>query len=286
MIYEQVNLNELYPALPDIGSPTLLHTYCRSASPELGDKRYPAVVICPGGAYMFTSDREAEPIALAFLARGIQCFVLRYHVAPAARYPVPQLEATAAIAYLRANADKYHILPDCISILGFSAGGHLAGSYSTHWSEPLYSETLGIPVDLLRPNGMVLCYGVLSGGEKTHEGSMISLLGDQDSPEMRRLLSTELHVSEDTPPAFIWHTFADNGVPVENSLLTANALAAQHIPFEMHIYPDGCHGLALSNWLTTSNPENGMPPSYVAHWVEDCANWMLRLAKLDILCTL
>ena len=134
MIYEQVNLNELYPALPDIGSPTLLHTYCRSASPELGDKRYPAVVICPGGAYMFTSDREAEPIALAFLARGIQCFVLRYHVAPAARYPVPQLEAAAAIAYLRANADKYHILPDCISILGFSAGGHLSGSYSTHWS--------------------------------------------------------------------------------------------------------------------------------------------------------
>lgn len=280
MIAEQIDLNELSPSLPGAEAPALLHTYCRSGSKELGGKEYPALLICPGGGYAFTSDREAEPIALAFLARGIQCFVLRYHVAPA-RYPTQQLEVAAALHYIRENAARYQIRPDCIAVLGFSAGGHLAGSYATHWSEPLLSETLGVGKESLRPNGMVLCYGVLSGGEKTHEGSMRNLLGDQDSPEMRRKLSTELNVTADTPPAFLWHTFADGAVPVENSLYVAEALAARKIPFELHVYPDGGHGLALSNWLTTSVPGQGLPPKYVSRWVSDCADWLLRLAGLD-----
>lgn len=287
MICEQINLNEQYPLLPDVGTPTILRSYCRSASPELGNKRYPAVLICPGGAYAFVSEREAEPIALSFLAHGIQCFVLQYHVAPQAHYPVFQLEAAAAMAWIRSNADRYQILPDCISILGFSAGGHLAGSYSTHWSEPLYHETLQLPVELLRPNGMILCYGALSSATlKAHEGSMRNMLGDQDSPEMRQMLSTELHINDQTPPAFLWHTFSDSCVPVENSLMVANALTEHHIPFEMHIYPEGEHGLALSNWLTTSQPESGLPPRKPSRWIAECADWVLHLAGMAEICGL
>lgn len=280
MIAEKIDLNALYPAIPAAEAPALLHTFCRSASKELGGKNYPALLICPGGGYAFTSDREAEPVALAFLARGIQCFVLRYHVAPT-HYPAQHLEVAASLHYIRENAARYQVNPDCVAVLGFSAGGHLAGSYATRWSDGLFCETLGVGKESLRPNAMALCYGVLSGGEKTHEGSMKNLLGDQDGPDMRRKLSTELNVTADTPPAFLWHTFADSAVPVENSLYVAEALAAHKIPFELHIYPDGGHGLALSNWLTTSVPDKGLPPKYVSHWVPDCADWLLRLAGLD-----
>ena len=280
MIAEALDLNALYPTLPAASTPALLQTYCRSASGEFGARAFPALLICPGGGYAVTSDREAEPIALAFLARGIQCFVLRYHVAPA-HYPTQHLDVAAAMHYIRTNAARYQVRSDCISVLGFSAGGHLAGSYATHWTDSLFSTTLGVDRESLRPNGMVLCYGVLSGGEKTHEGSMRNLLGEQDTPEMRRNMSIEHSISPDTPPAFLWHTFADNAVPVENSLYVAEAMAAQKIPFELHVYPDGGHGLALSSWLTTAAPDKGAPPKYVGRWVDDCADWLLRLAGLD-----
>lgn len=279
MIAEQICLQDIFPALSSLPSPTPLTTYCRDTLTELRPRRFPAVIICPGGGYGGIAGREGEPIALAFLAQGIQCFVLRYHTAPV-RYPAQLTELAAAVAFVRTNAERYSIDPEHISVMGFSAGGHLVGSYATHWHEPQYAEMLGCTRETLRPNGVVPCYGVLSGGEHTHDGTMKNLLGEQDSPEMRRYLSFEENVTADTPPAFIWHTVADQAVPVENALLAASALNAHKIPFELHIYPEGRHGLALVNWLTAFD-QGDPPPRTIANWVNDCADWMLRLAGID-----
>ena len=276
MISELVNLNEVYPSLPKGVKDAVLQVCCRSYSGEYGsDRKYPALIICPGGAYAFTSDREAEPIALCFLARGVQCFVLRYSVAPA-RYPTAQNELAAAFRYVRENAERFQVDTDAISTLGFSAGGHLVGSYCTHWQEGDYAKAAGTDIAMTKPNGMVLCYGVLTTGEYTHDGTIKNLLGGNDSPEMREFLSTDKHVCADTPPAFIWHTFTDPAVPIANCMLVGKALADNGIPFEMHIYPEGTHGLATSNWLTC-----GSSPRRVERWINDCADWMLELFNYD-----
>ncbi len=281
MINEKINLNKLYPSLPYTGTPAILETFCRSASPEYGENRaYPGMVICPGGAYAFTSAREAEPIALVLLSKGIQSFVLWYTTKDT-HYPVHLLETAAAFDYLRKNAAKYQLKPDALGIMGFSAGGHLAGSYGTLWGDGILSKTLGTARENLRPNAMALCYGVLTTGIHTHGGSISNLLGDNNTEELREKLSVEKNVSYDTPAAFIWHTFEDSAVPVENSLLTAEALAKAKIPFELHVYPDGCHGLALANWLTTAEPEKGVPPKYIARWIDDCAAWLLRVSGFE-----
>lgn len=281
MINERINLNELYPSLPDTGTPAVLETFCRGDSPEYGaNKVYPAMLICPGGGYAFTSAREAEPIALCLLSKGIQSFVLWYTVKNT-RYPVHLLEVAAAFDYLRKNAEKYRLKTDAIGIMGFSAGGHLAGSYSTLWGDCFFHQTLRTDREMLRPNAMALCYGVLTTGKFTHSGSIKNLLGEADSAELRERLSVDKNVTPDTPQAFIWHTFADKAVPVENSLLTAQALADAKIPFELHIYPDGSHGLALANWLTTAEPAKGVPPKYLGRWIDDCAAWFTRITGFD-----
>lgn len=276
MIYERIYLKEHFAALAEFDSPAYLDVYAPSQSPELGDdRRYPSVLVCPGGGYGMTSDREAEPIAFALLGRGLGAFVLRYSVAPA-RYPKALLEVGAAMAYIRQNAEKYGVQEDAISVMGFSAGGHLAGNYGTHWDREVL-DPLHVEKEFLRPNGLILCYGVLSFGEMTHLGSVKNLLGPDATEEQRRALSFEHAVSESTPPTFLWHTCTDKAVPVENSLYAAEALAKFQIPFELHVYPEGGHGLSVASWVTTRD-ENYLPPKYLTKWIDDCANWVLRNA--------
>lgn len=276
MIYERIYLKEHFSALAEYDSPAYLDVYAPSQSPELGDdRRYPSVLVCPGGGYGFTSEREAEPIAFALLGRGLGVFVLRYSVAPA-KYPKALLEVGAAMAYIRQNAAKYGVQEDAVSVMGFSAGGHLAGNFGTHWDrEVLYP--LNVEKEFLRPNGLILCYGVLSLGEMTHLGSVKNLLGPNATEEQRKALSFEHAVSESTPPTFIWHTCTDKAVPVENSLYAAEALSKMDIPFELHVYPEGGHGLSLASWVTTRD-ESNLPPKYLTKWINDCADWALRNA--------
>jgi len=276
MIFERIRLCEKFDALGEAKSDAVLEVYAREKDIEFGDKQYPAVVLCPGGGYFFTSSREAEPVALALLAKGIACFVLRYSAAPA-RYPTQLLETAAAFAYVRQNAQYYSVMEESISVMGFSAGGHLAGSYGTHWGEETYAAALHTDKEALRPNGMILCYGVLSMLEKTHEGTAQNLLGGLDDWEMRKKLSLEHAVNGETPPAFIWHTCQDDVVPVENSLYAAEALSKAGIPYELHIYPDGGHGISLANWLVCDPQE--LPPRYLTKWIDDCTDWILRLSR-------
>lgn len=249
-----------------------LYTYFQNDSAELkNSKMRPVVVVCPGGGYAFTSDREAEPIALQYLAMGYHAVVLRYSVAPV-EYPVALLQLANTVKYLKDHAEEFHIDPDKVIVTGFSAGGHLAANFGVFWNKPFIQEALGVPAGYLRPAGMILNYAVITSGEKAHEGSFRNLLGDRYDM-MKDELSLEKQVTEDTPPTFLWHTTTDTCVPVENSLLFYQALLEKNIPAEMHIYRVGGHGLSLANDQTQS-PDGGAIQPECESWVKLAEIWM------------
>ncbi len=275
MIAEKIFLANEYPALAKTQNKPILETYCRDAIDVLANTTYPAMIICPGGAYLHLSPREGEPVALALLAGGIQCFVLKYSVSPD-NFPCQLQQVAAAFAYIRDNAERYAVDPNAIGVCGFSAGGHLAGSYGTLWQEDALFEDLGIPAEKRRPNGLGLLYAVLTSGKKAHRGSFHNLLGENETPELLEKLSVEKQVSPSTPPTFLFHTAADGSVPVENSLLMAQALSKYRIPFELHIAPYGGHGLAMCDWLSSVKFTPESVPAYANRYVEEFIDWFLR----------
>lgn len=216
-----------------------------------------------------TSDREAEPVAMQFLAMGYHTAILRYSVSPAV-YPEALLQAGKAVSWLKEQEDKYGIDPDKIVVMGFSAGGHLAGNYGVSWRKPFVREALGVEEEMLRPAGLILCYPVITSGEKAHKGSFEALLGER-LEELKDEVSLEKQVNEDVPRTFLWHTAPDDCVPVENSLLFFQALLEKHIPAELHIFPEGGHGLSLANEDTMTNEGYGVQ--------EACQNWILLAKK-------
>ncbi len=229
------------------------------------DRLRPAVIILPGGGYGMTSEREATPIAMEYLASGVTAFVLRYSCAPSV-YPTQLVEVATAVRAVRERAGEYNVDPSRIFVCGFSAGGHLAASISTlHSDEVLTSR--GFTDSSHIPNGSILCYPVISGIVNPHQGSFINLLGLTESDLADRTdevvarfreLSLETRVDKQTIPSLIWHTFEDDVVPVQNALVYSAALANHKIPFELHIYPHGGHGLSLSNHLTCDHLPQGV----------------------------
>lgn len=236
-----------------------------------GNKIRGAVLICPGGAYSFTSPREAEPIAIKFNAAGFHAFVLNYSVAPN-KHPQSLLDACRAISLIRENALEWNIEKDKIAVCGFSAGGHLAANIGVNWDKDYLKDIPGITPLAINPNALILCYPVITSGKYAHEGSISNLLGDDFNKSLESQMSLELNVSKNTPPTFLWHTFEDNSVPVENSLLFAQALRSENIPFELHIFPEGAHGLSLATEETTENGDKLYPN--VAKWIELCVTWL------------
>ena len=208
-----------------------------------GGVKRPAVLVIPGGGYSNVSPREGERIALSYNAAGFNTYILDYAVKPH-RHPLPILNAAAALELIRKNSDDWNTDPDKIAVCGFSAGGHLAASVSTMWNDrDLFPN--GEKNRLHRPNAVVLAYPVISGGEFAHRGSFDNLTGIDGESELSDALSLEKRVDRTTPPTFLWHTYEDAAVPVENSLLFAWALRKNNVPFEMHIYPEGRHGTSL-----------------------------------------
>ncbi len=246
-----------------VGNPTLT-TYLIDASDSFLHNERPIIVICPGGGYSDVSDREGEMIALQFAAMGFHTAVLRYSVAPAV-YPAQLLELAKAVALIRQNARQWHIEKNKIFIQGSSAGGHLAASFGCFWKKDFLNEAAGGESELIRPNGLILSYPVITSGEYAHRDSFVKLLGDQYD-ELVQEMSLENQVNEDTPETFLWHTFEDQLVPVENSLLFMQALRKKGIPFESHIYAKGAHGLALANELTCSPEGNEIQPA-ASSWI-------------------
>ena len=243
-----------------------------------------AVIVCPGGGYSDLSHREDEVIATQYLAAGFATFILHYSVKENAKNFQPLKEAALAIKYVRENAEHYNVDPDYIFISGFSAGGHLAASAGVFWDHPAVKEALGCEdTSIARPTGMILSYPVITTGEYTHVHSTQRLCGKFDKEpiltytrEEADAFSLELHVKENTPPAFLWHTAADQAVPVENSLLFASALSRAKVPFELHIFPEGPHGLSLCNDQTMSgNPKLLVPHN--ACWIDLACKWAREL---------
>ena len=256
----------------------------------------PVVLICPGGAYGWTSKREGEPVAFQFLSRGIAAAVLWYSVRPAV-FPTALLEVAASVKYLRENAAELKLDMNKIIVAGFSAGGHLAASYGCFWNKRFVRDMLGLEdkhAAWLKPNGLILSYPVITAGGKAHRGSIENLMGERrealcsramkeltgkDSPSYEDAIgvfSLEKHVSEDVPRTFLWHTATDEAVPVENSLYFVDALMKANINYELHIYPVGGHGISLGNELTRGGGEDSIRQIVpeVAGWIELAARWV------------
>lgn len=236
-----------------------------------GQRQRPLVLVLPGGGYGFTSEREAEPIALQFTAAGFHAAVLHYSVHPV-RHPMPLRDAAKAMCVLRQQAAEWQIAPDQIAVCGFSAGGHLAASLGVHCSQSYVTAAPGVSYPANRPNALILGYPVISSGPHRHQGSFDHLLGPEATAELRHQMSLEHQVSPDTPPTFLWHTGDDSAVPVENSLLFAASLRRAGVPFELHVYPHGPHGLSLAT-PETDNGEMGSN-SHVATWMQLCVQWL------------
>lgn len=262
-------------AAPEWEEKGKLYTYFLDSSPEMHpDERRPLVLVCPGGGYEFTSDREAEPIVIQYLSMGFHAAVLRYSVAPA-RFPVALCQLAGAVCYLKQHAEEYHIDPDKIYVQGFSAGGHLTASLGVFWNRPFLKEALGMENEMFRPAGLILAYPVIKSGEFAHEGSFRNLLGDRYDAKADEM-SLEKQVTKDTPPTFLWHTAEDTVVPVENSVLFFMALKNAGVPAELHIYPYGPHGLALANH-ETDNPAGVMVQEACQSWIRLVETWLKNM---------
>lgn len=253
-----------------------LTTYLLENTSEIDENRKrPMVVICPGGGYCFVSEREAEPIAIQFNAMGFHACILRYSVYPA-KFPAAITQLAKAVAYVREHAGEWNICENKIVVAGFSAGGHLAASLGTFWHEQFLEDICGIPKENYKPNGMILSYPVITSGKYAHRDSITSLLQD-DYDKLVDRMSLEKQVSCYTPPAFIWHTYEDELVPVENSLLFVQALRKEKIPFELHIYPKGPHGLSLANEETRYQGDLNPLPAECQNWITMAGKWLRNL---------
>ncbi len=255
------------------GSVARLQGYVTDNSDEIDpERRRPAILILPGGAYVHTSEREAEPVALRMVGYGYQAFVLRYSCPPS-HFPVSTIQIAEAMTLIRTHADEWHIDPDAIVVAGFSAGGHAAGLFAENWNRPPVTDH-GIDPTLATPNGLMLGYPVITSGRFAHRRSIDNLLGDdqKDDPALLDLVSLEKHASADVPPTFLWTTVTDEGVPVQNSLLFAQALVAAQVNVEVHIYSHGRHGLSLGT-IESAHSEANIEecvqtwPDLFNHWV-------------------
>lgn len=238
------------------------------------NRKAPLVLICPGGGYARTSNREAEPIALQFNSMGYQAAVLRYSCAPAV-YPTALCEVAQSVKLIREHAEDWNVDAEKIIVMGFSAGGHLAASYGVFWNEPWLAEKMQCDKKLLEPNGLVLCYPVISSKEEiAHQDSIKNLLGES-YPEMKEQVSLEDKVGKHTPKTFLWHTFTDPVVPFWNSFRFAEALGKAGVPMEYHLYPQGGHGLSLANEQTANEEGKGVE-KVCQSWVPLLRSWMLE----------
>jgi acetyl esterase/lipase len=280
-----------------------LVTYILENSKEFQtDKKRPAIVICPGGGYLGTSDREAEPIALRFASYGYHAFVLRYNTGfknmkidfeklpkqnEKSIYPGPLFDLAKAMMIIRENAKEWFVDSDRISICGFSAGAHLTASIGVHWQDDFLKEKFKVDSNIFKPNAIILGYPMTDYNimkEKLDENPIESLkefwavsnkaiFGKAEpSKEEREKLSPTNYVTKNTPPTFLWHTADDGMVYVENSLAFAKQLSKYKVPYELHIFESGPHGLALCDESTAMEDQHINPHSGV--WVDLVIDWL------------
>ena len=239
-----------------------------------------AMLVLPGGGYSnVCNEREGEPIALAYLAKGFNAFVLNYRVGKEGDvYPKQLIDAARAVIHIKANAEKYNIDPDRIFAVGFSAGGHLAGSLGLMASRPEVLEALGATKEDVKIKGMVLSYPVVTALYNTHINSFQRLSGfpfDEIPEDLKKKYSLEECVDENSPAAFIWHTATDAGVPPIGSLMLTAKYIEKQLPVSLHIYPYGPHGIALADKYSNFNEAAVQP--LAQRWLSDSVDFINSL---------
>lgn len=234
--------------------------------PPAGQANGAAIVVCPGGGYGGLASHEGPDYALFLNQHGITAFVLKYRLGSHGyRHPRMLQDAQRALRLVRARAADWQLDPKRVGIMGSSAGGHLASTAVTHFDAGQPEAADPIDRQSARPDLGILCYPVITMGPDTHGGSKKNLLGDKPGEALVELLSNEKQVTKETPPCFIWHTWEDKAVKVENALAFANALQKNGVPFDLHVYQQGRHGIGLAD----------KPPFANAHpWSKDLVFWL------------
>lgn len=247
----------------------------QNGSTEVAQRMHPAVIICPGGAYMMVSHREAEPVALPYFAAGYNTFILTYSTGDNANNFTPLKQLASTIADVRANAEAWHTNKDQIAVCGFSAGGHLAASSGTLFNEEKFLKAFGREAHI-RPDAMILSYPVITADEFAHQTSIAKVSGAEVGTEEYAWFGLDKRVDAQTPPTYLWHTAEDAAVPVENSLKFAMALSAAKVPFEYHVFPAGAHGMSVcTKEVATESAYNG-------RWVEWSIKWLNNLFGFEL----
>ena len=234
------------------------------------DWKRPAVVIAPGGGYTHVSKREGEPIALSFLEKGFQAFILTYVCSPEARYPEQLIELASAVDYVRKHADEYSVNPNEVFVIGFSAGGHLTANLAVE--HQTVSEKAGVTLDC-KPTAVCLSYAAITekAGCVRVQNTLLSGYPEEEMDSFKAVRYIDEAVSKQTPPSFIWATAKDNVVDCQHSLLYATALAKNGVAFELHIYPEGGHGRSTGSYeVVLDMPENA---ERISQWTENCAQF-------------
>lgn len=257
-----------------------MQTFIHDDSTNVFAGKRSAMIVLAGGGYLFqANNREGEPVAINYFAAGYNCFMVDYSIGENAVFPRPLEDVSAAIVHVRRNAEKYNVDPEKVYVIGFSAGGHLAAAIGTFWGEPFASSVEDMEYGENKPTAVLTCYPVITGDTRYyHHDSFMRLLGypiekqDATSEELDRY-SIEKHITDKTVPTFIWHTFEDDCVPLENSLLYAMALKKAGIHFEMHVYPKGNHGLSIATKETWWGADLLNDP-HVAKWFDDSLEFM------------
>jgi acetyl esterase/lipase len=275
MIYKKYGLDEFSYGKLKSKSNVSLTAYIPENFPEMDmERRRKVIIICPGGGYRFVSDREAEPVAIRFMAEDFACFVLKYSIVPEF-YPKPQLELCMAIKFIKDNADNFMIDKDDITVMGFSAGGHLAASISVMAQTDEYADMLDLSADDITPSKAILCYPVISTDRAIYSAETFENLFK--GLEIDESKSLEKLVNDKTLPTIIWTTKTDQTVPYENSLVFADALKKHNIKHFLKVYDDGVHGLSLANEVTRIKKYENSVNSDVATWPQFCIEKLKEL---------
>ena len=274
MIYEKIKL--------DHGRDTWLCAYVHDDTPTYGyEQGRPSIIILPGGAFAFLSPYEAEPVALTFLQKGFNTYVLYYTVGDECSYPEVLIECSEAIMLVRDRAETWHNDPAKVYLMGFSAGACLAGVSATQWNDPQISAALGVAPEYIRPDAAVIAYGCWdNSGTIWNDPEFVNPEASDFPKSCPPQLDMINYVGPHVCPLFVWHNQRDKYVPVRNALMIAEKLCELKIPVELHLYTGGEHGMSIADprcCMNESATKLAEANPNIRLWPDLCANWLYAL---------
>lgn len=273
------------------------------------NRKFPVLIIVPGGAYMWTSWREEEPIALEFLSKGFSCVVAEYATEgldfykenqdyskePVSAFPNPLVDLSKIIAYVKEHAEEWSLDSESINVIGFSAGGNLTAQLGVYWNTDWLENLVNKSRKSYQPNSICLAYGaphMAKEVEKDHYKQTKSFgghklidyatLGTDQSLERIQMVNMIDKVTKDVPPTFIWHTMEDPYVPVASALRFASQLEEEMVPFELHIFQKGKHGLALADLRTDSKKDRSQSNKQASSWKRLYLGWLTENKLINL----